>query len=130
MQQPFIREDILQRLARVACAYEFETERFLNHIMTVALDELEGREDDYTVCIPVQSEASQQDEAMPQTPHTCTLGGLIGDCLFALEALLTSPDLTLDCLEQATHDAIEVARETLHTVQKALAAHDGQQEVS
>lgn len=60
MQQPPIREDILQRLQRVATAYEFETERFLNHIVAVALDELEGREDDYTVCIPVAREQHRE----------------------------------------------------------------------
>jgi hypothetical protein len=41
------------------------------------------------------------------------LEGLLGDCVFALEALLTSPDLNLDCLELATRDAVEVARDTL-----------------
>jgi hypothetical protein len=56
MQQPPIRKDILQRLHRIATAYEFETGRFLNHIVAVALDELDGREDDYTVCIPAQPE--------------------------------------------------------------------------
>jgi len=48
------------------------------------------------------------------------LEGLLGDGVFALEALLTSPDVHLDCLEQATHDAIEVARETVHVVKAAL----------
>ncbi len=42
---------------------------------------------------------------------------LLGNCLFAIEALLESPDLNLDCLEQATLDAIDVARETLQAVQ-------------
>ena len=48
------------------------------------------------------------------------LEGLLGDCIFALEALLMSPDLNLDCLEQATQDAIEVARETLYAVQAEI----------
>ena len=39
--------------------------------------------------------------------------GMLGACVFALEALLATPDLHLDCLEQATQDVIEVARETL-----------------
>jgi len=60
MQQPSIRKDILQRLQRVAAAYEFETERFLNHIVMVALDELEGREDDCTVCIPVERKQGRE----------------------------------------------------------------------
>ncbi len=49
-----------------------------------------------------------------------TLEGLLGDCVFALEALLVSPDLNLDSLEQATRDAIEVAHETLQAVKTAL----------
>jgi hypothetical protein len=49
-----------------------------------------------------------------------TLEGLLGDCVFALEALLNSPDLNLDCLEQATLDAVEVARETLQAAKMAL----------
>ena len=32
---------------------------------------------------------------------------LLGDCIFAMEALLMSPDLNLDDLEQATLDAVE-----------------------
>ncbi len=48
------------------------------------------------------------------------LEGLLGDCVFALDALLTSPDLNLDCLEQATRDAIEVARETLRAVKAEI----------
>jgi len=49
------------------------------------------------------------------------LEGLLGGCVFALEALLTSPDLNLDCLEQATKDAIETAHETLRAAKGALA---------
>ena len=45
---------------------------------------------------------------------------LLGDCVVAIEALLASPDLNLDCLEQATRDAIEAARETLHAVRAEL----------
>ena len=41
--------------------------------------------------------------------------------MFALEALLMSPDLNLDCLEQATRDAIAVAQETLQAVKTAMA---------
>jgi len=47
------------------------------------------------------------------------LEGLLSDCVVALEALLASPDLNLDCLEQATHHAIEAARETLRMVKDA-----------
>lgn len=49
------------------------------------------------------------------------LEGLLGGCVFALEALLTSPDLNLDCLEQATRDAIETAHEMLRAAKGALA---------
>jgi len=49
-----------------------------------------------------------------------TLEGLLGDCVFALEALLASPDLNLDSLEQATRDAIEVAHETLQAVKAEI----------
>jgi len=49
------------------------------------------------------------------------LEDLLGDCVFALGVLLTSPDLNLDCLEQATRDAIEVAQETLQTVKAEIA---------
>ena len=63
------------------------------------------------------------DDVGDLVPETSTrediLEGLLGDCVVALDALLGSPDLTLDCLEQATHDAIEAARETLRTVKEA-----------
>ena len=48
------------------------------------------------------------------------LEGLLNDCAVALDALLGSPDLHLDCLEQATQDAIAVARETLQAMKTAL----------
>jgi hypothetical protein len=56
-----------------------------------------------------------------QRERVALLEGLLGDCVFALEALLMSPDLNLDCLEQATRDAIEVAQETLQAVKAAMA---------
>ena len=55
-----------------------------------------------------------------QRERVALLEGLLGDCVFALEALLMSPDLNLHCLERATRDAIEVAEETLQTVQTEL----------
>ena len=57
----------------------------------------------------------------PAGERASFLEALLAKCANALEALLDSPDLNLDCLEQTTHDAIEVARETLRTVQAALA---------
>ena len=48
------------------------------------------------------------------------LEGLVGDCVFALEALLASPELNLDELEQATQDAIEVARVALRAVKAEI----------
>ena len=53
-------------------------------------------------------------------PHTSVredkLVRLLGKSVCALEALLESPDLNLDNLEQGTIDAIELAREVVHDV--------------
>ncbi len=53
-------------------------------------------------------------------PHTSVrddrLARLLGKSVCALGALLESPDLNLDNLEQGTIDAIELAREVLHDV--------------
>jgi len=48
------------------------------------------------------------------------LEGLLRDCICAIDALLMSHDLNLEGLEQATLDAIEVARETLRTVKTEM----------
>ena len=56
-----------------------------------------------------------------QSTRVALLEGLLGDGVFALEALLMSPDLNLDCLEQATRDAIAVAQETLQAVKAEMA---------
>ena len=53
MSQPHIDETLMQRLTRVAHAYEMPVGKMLAHILTTALDELEGKEDDYTLCLPV-----------------------------------------------------------------------------
>src|SRR5437016_459199 len=45
---------------------------------------------------------------------------LLGHCVIALEALLASPDLNLDCLEPTTQDAMKVARETLQAVKAEI----------
>ncbi len=55
MHQPKIEADLIERLHRVSHAYEMPMTKMLNHIVTVALDELEGKEDEYTICIPVRS---------------------------------------------------------------------------
>ena len=55
----------------------------------------------------------------PAAERALLLEALLDKCVVAIEALLDSPDLNLDCLEQATHEAIEVARETLRTVKEA-----------
>ena len=60
--------------------------------------------------------ADTEDLATEASPREQLLAGLLGKCVVALEALLASPDLNLDCLEQATQDAIEAARETLRSV--------------
>ncbi len=62
MQQPQIQDDILQRLKRIACAYEMSPEKMLNHILAVSLQELEGKEDEYTICIPVSREQRREQE--------------------------------------------------------------------
>ncbi len=50
------------------------------------------------------------------------LARLLGKSVYALEALLESPDLNLDNLEQATIDAIELAREVIHDVKAIVGA--------
>lgn len=62
MTQPRIDDRLMQRLARVAAAYEMTTGKMLMHILTAALDELEGKEDEYTICTPVESR--------PDTPRS------------------------------------------------------------
>ncbi len=54
MSQPHIDDTLMQRLARVAHAYEMPVGKMLAHILTTALDELEGKENDYTICTPIQ----------------------------------------------------------------------------
>ena len=68
MSQPHIDDTLMQRLARVAAAYEMTVGKMLAHILTIALEELEGKQDDYTFCLPVscthdpaQREAIRQD---------------------------------------------------------------------
>ena len=56
----------------------------------------------------------------PAAERALLLEALLDKCVIALEALLASPDLNLDCLEQATHHAIEVACETLQALKTAL----------
>ena len=56
MQQPKIQEAVMQRLARVAHAYEMSVGKMLAYILMTALDELEGKQDDFTVAIPVAEE--------------------------------------------------------------------------
>jgi len=51
----------MQRLSRVSHAYEMSMAKMLNHIVSVALDELEGKEDEYTICIPVQDPEGPKD---------------------------------------------------------------------
>jgi len=70
MQQPVIRDDLLRKLNRIATAYEMPATRMLNHIVAVALDELDGKQDDYTVCLPVRPEAPQVDLLAEPEPET------------------------------------------------------------
>ncbi len=67
MSQPHIDPTLMQRLARVAHAYKMSVGKMLAHILTTALDELEGKQDDYTLCLPVTSAHDPaQREAMSQ----------------------------------------------------------------
>ncbi len=67
MSQPHIDDNLMQRLTRVAHAYEMPVGKMLTHILTTALDELEGKQDDYTVCLPVsRAHDPVQREAMRQ----------------------------------------------------------------
>ncbi len=54
MPQPHIDDTLMQRLARVARAYEMPMGKMLTHILMTALDELEGKENDYTICTPIR----------------------------------------------------------------------------
>ena len=60
MSQPHIDDTLMQRLARVAAAFEMPMGKMLAHILTTALDELEGKENDYTICVPVQQTHEEQ----------------------------------------------------------------------
>jgi hypothetical protein len=67
MSQPHIDETLMQRLARVAAAYEMPVGKMLAHILTISLEELEGKQDDYTLCLPVsRTHGPVQREAMRQ----------------------------------------------------------------
>ncbi len=67
MSQPHIDETLMQRLAHVAHAYEMTVGKMLAHILMTALDELEGKQDDYTLCLPVsRAHNPAQREAMRQ----------------------------------------------------------------
>ncbi len=55
-EQPMIHPHLIQRLNRISVAYEMEPERMLNFILSVSLDELEGRQNEYTVCVPTNFE--------------------------------------------------------------------------
>ncbi len=53
MPQPQIQAAVMQRLARVAHAYEMPVGKMLAHILMTALNELEGKQDAFSVAIPV-----------------------------------------------------------------------------
>ena len=66
-----------------------------------------------------------RDHVIPAAERALLLEALLDKCVIALEALLESPDLNLDCLEQATLDAIKVGHETLATVKAELEKEGG-----
>jgi hypothetical protein len=50
---------------------------------------------------------------------------LLRDCVCAIDALLMSPDLNLEGLEETTLNAIEVTRKALRAAQAALGKEEG-----
>ncbi len=60
MQQPKIQEAVMQRLARVAHAYEMSVGKMLAYILMTALDELEGKQDDFTIVVPLAEESEHE----------------------------------------------------------------------
>lgn len=52
MYQPQIRDELIRRLYRVSHAYEMPMTKMLNHILSTALNALEGKGDEYTIVIP------------------------------------------------------------------------------
>ena len=64
MQHPKIQEAVMQRLSRVARAYEMSVGKMLTHILITALDELEGKQDDFTIIMPL-AEANKHERSKP-----------------------------------------------------------------
>ncbi len=52
-EQPAIHPATLQRLHFIAACYEMEPGRMLNLIVAISLEELDGMQDELTVCTPV-----------------------------------------------------------------------------
>ncbi len=52
-EQPAINTALVQRLRRVAACYEMTADKMINIILAVGLEELDGCEDDLTICVPV-----------------------------------------------------------------------------
>ena len=51
-RQPDLNPILLLWLRRISAAYEMSPEKMLNLIVAVGLEELDGRQDDLTVCVP------------------------------------------------------------------------------
>ena len=60
MRHPRIQEAIMQRLSRVARAYEMPVGKMLTHILITALEELEGKQDDFTIVVPLAEETEHE----------------------------------------------------------------------
>ena len=56
MSQPRIDETLMQRLTRVAAAYEMTAGKMLTVILINALDELEGKQNTYSIGAPASPE--------------------------------------------------------------------------
>ena len=51
-RQPDLNPILLLWLRRISAAYEMSPKKMLNLIVAVGLEELDGRQDELTVCVP------------------------------------------------------------------------------
>ncbi len=56
-RQPDLNPVLLLWLRRISAAYEMTAGKMLNLIVAVGLEELDGRQDDLTICVPAGDDA-------------------------------------------------------------------------
>jgi len=105
MYQPRIADEHIHQLYQWAKRLGMPMTRLVNALLAHGIEQLEQGVENFSEQLAGEYPVKK---------------GLLGDCVSVLEALLASPDLNLDCLEQATQDAIEVARETLQAVKAEI----------